>query len=170
HYGFEMRLIPGRNPENYFRVQRLRTGGDNDYQPGIRPDVSGVGYMGTSSYRLWRSYVNHLHYYDRHRLSKRDWKENIRSLTPDFARSVFDKIQLRKFNYKRDGSKRHLASQIKDSYGTIIDESPAEIISEDGESIVTDNYINIIAGTLKHEIARNNLLKRKIEKLEEKIS
>lgn len=169
HYGFEIRLVPGRNPENYFRVQRLRTGGDNDYQPGIRPDVSGVGYMGTSSYRLWRVYTNYIHYYREGNWSKRELKENIQDLTPEFSHSVFNKLRLRSFNYKRDGMKNNPATEISPTYGLIYEEAPKEITDDDG-MIVVNNFRGIIAGELKHQQQRVNNLERKIKQLEEKIS
>lgn len=164
HYAKQHRFVMRDSP-NYWMLTRYKTS-DGYEHPSLRPNNSGRGYIGRSSQRLWRIYVNHLHYYEQHKLSKRDAKENIRDLTPDFAKYVFDKIHLRKFNYKRDGMKNHEATQIKDSYGIILDESPNELISENGESVVQDNFVGIIAGALKYEQQRNDELDNRIQELE----
>lgn len=160
HYAKQHRFVM-RDAPNYWMMTRFISSGTE--HPTLRPNNSGRGYLGTSKNRLWRIYVNHLHYYQQHKLSKREYKENIRDLDLGFASDIFNKITLRRFHYKRDGLE---ATDLTESFGVILDESPKEIISQDGEAIIQDNFVGIIAGALKYEQQRNDELENRIQELE----
>lgn len=128
----------------------------------IEPDISGRGWIGSSNYRVWQVYTNRLYYVSQHKLSTRDRKENIRDLTPEFAQQVFDQIHIKKYRYLGEDGQTVLGEE---NYGPIAEESPNEILSDEGDSLIQDNYINIIAGALKNQQKRINQLESTVEKL-----
>ncbi|WP_077301561.1 phage tail spike protein [Virgibacillus pantothenticus] len=150
---------------NYWEFNDYKDG-DNDWHPRIYSNRSGGGYVGIKSRRLWMIYVNHLNYNELHKLSTRDRKENIQDLLPETAQSIFDQICIKKYHYINDDKQSSLR---KESYGPIAEESPSEILNVEGDALVQDNYINVIAGALKYQTGRVDSLTSEIELLKQEI-
>ncbi|WP_121640600.1 phage tail spike protein [Virgibacillus sp. Bac330] len=133
---------------------------DGDWHPRIYSNRSAGGYVGIKSRRLWRVYTNYLHCKDTIKLSTRDMKENINDFAPEMAQNIFDQIKIKSYHYKNDDKQ---SSRCRKSYGPIAEESPKEILDEQGDALVQDNYINVIAGALKYQQQRIDELEKIIK-------
>ncbi|WP_176087330.1 phage tail spike protein [Virgibacillus dokdonensis] len=144
---------------NYWEFNDYKDG-DGDWHPRIYSNRSAGGYVGIKSRRLWRVYTNYLHCKDTIKLSTRDMKENINDFAPEMAQNIFDQIKIKSYHYKNDDKQ---SSRCRKSYGPIAEESPKEILDEQGDALVQDNYINVIAGALKYQQQRIDELEKIIK-------
>ncbi|MEB5452878.1 phage tail protein [Virgibacillus pantothenticus] len=158
YYAQEHRFVAGNN-NKYWRFLN-RKSVDGHLNPIIEPSHSGWGYVGTKPARLWRIYVNYLHYNGLIKLSTRERKENIQDLLPETAQSIFEQINIKRYHYINDDGN---SSARKESYGPVAEESPSEILSDEGDALLQDNYINVIAGALKYQQQRIDELEKIIK-------
>lgn len=158
YYAKEHRFVSNNN-RRYWRLTTIKNKA-GQVHPSFKADASGWGYIGGEHTRIWKVYTNHLYYLEQHKLSTRDRKENIQDLIPETAQNIFNRINIKKYHYVNEDGHSSLR---KESYGPISEESPNEILSIDGKSLVQDNYINVIAGALKYQQKRIDMLEQKME-------
>lgn len=167
HYGQQHRFVTKNEKSNSLNskywIMRSRTSG-GDENPVLEPSTSGWGFLGVSSRRLWYIHTNSIKCDNLVQNSTRDVKENIKTVDVKDMQDVFDQVTIAKWHYKSDDKK---STTLQMSYGPIAEESPKEILNPDGKSLVLNNYINVIASSLKYQTQRVDELeeeKRKTEK------
>ena len=180
-----LRITSKYNTSNYhnrYFIFRNTTSAEGDLNPALVPNVSGWGYLGTSTSRLWSIYSNHVNYVYLNQLSSREFKKDIQSVEDEYLQSIFDEINLVQFKYDLKDEQR--APDDKIHFGIIAEDSPYEILDDTGKQLHVNNYINVIAGSLKYQTKRinkhqdeiewlkleNQYLKQKIKELEDKIA
>lgn len=150
---------------DYYWVMRQRNAATGNSNPIFEPSTSGWGYIGSSPNRIWRIYTNHLHYLEQHKLSTRWSKTDIDIFEPEEASRIFDQIGMKTYRYLITGG---VSDHV--SIGVIAEESPPEILDPEGMSLNQDNFIGVIAGTVKHHQRITMDHRARIEDLEETVS
>ncbi|MEF2293150.1 phage tail spike protein [Virgibacillus dokdonensis] len=144
---------------NYWEFNDYKDG-DGDWHPRIYSNRTAGGYVGIKSRRLWRVYSYYVHCNDLIEYSSREMKENINDFTLKEAQNIFDQIKVKSYHYKSDDKRSTI---LRKSYSPIAEESPKEILNEEGDAIVQKNYINVIAGALKYQQQRIDELEKIIK-------
>lgn len=164
YYGKQHRFVAD-NHSKYWKFLNKRSSEGNLNQV-IEPSHGGWGYVGTYHRRLWRVYANYVHCNDLIEYSTREMKEHINDFAPEIAQDIFSKIMLKSYHYRNDDNQ---STRLRKSYGPIAEESPKEILNEQGDGLVQKNYINVIAGALKFQTGRVDSLISEIESLKQEI-
>ncbi|KTW21555.1 phage tail spike protein [Staphylococcus warneri] len=95
--------------------------------------------------------------------SSEQYKENIKKWSFNATESIKN-TELYQFNYINDESKTL-------QHGVVIErETPQHFISDQGDSVNSDEILYTTMKALKEQIIRNDALERRIEKLEEQIN
>ncbi|WZY01589.1 phage tail spike protein [Bacillus sp. FSL W7-1360] len=95
--------------------------------PTLRPDKSGQAQIGLQNFRIWVVNTNYVRYLKKLNFSSQETKENIQVADVDEYASLFDHIQLKTFNRKRDDIE---ATLMKKELGVIAEEMPTELTEE----------------------------------------
>ncbi|RFA36237.1 hypothetical protein CAI16_05465 [Virgibacillus dokdonensis] len=185
-----------RYQSKYFRflgrTSYSASGGDEN--PVLEPSHSGWGYVGTPNYRLWHVYTNYIYaVYTKgkafvNRSSIKDKKE-VRDVSNDDMQKIFDQINFKSYKYKKEFEdnedhkprmmgiapilneepKPREACDDRRRIGCIAEESPPEILDEDGTGVDLYDYATVIGGSLKHQTSRIDSLASEIESLKQEI-
>lgn len=169
YYGNEHRFVMTNTSSDYVNRRYWRMTGTinstDDYNPMFIPSQDGYGYVGSPSYYLWQVRARHVYVRNLHNQSSSYFKENIKDVSADRLNNIFERIRLRSFHYKNNDK---TIDQFE-NFGVITEESPNELVDEDGTSIVLNNYISIIAGSLKYQTSRIDLHDNEIVSLRNKV-
>lgn len=111
----------------------------NRKHPSLYPTLNDTGYLGLSNSYLRGAYINNISYETLTQKSSRNLKENIVEIDKHRMSALLKDLKIYSFNYKT--AKDY--STVQKHIGVIAEESPEEILSVNGDSVVISNLLGV---------------------------